>query len=154
MHQTDRHSLDLDMRHVVLAAALFAGACAASAPAPVSTPSSSENSFTQLDLDHQIAFMKTVVVPTMKPVFQQHDPQKFGNFGCVTCHGEDASLGDFEMPNNKLPKLDFSDLNRYDTRDLDWMQHDVRPTMARLLGLPEADAPKDGLACFTCHTGP
>ena len=143
------------MRHVVLTVALFSGSCAPHAPAEATTPpSSSETSFKELDLDHQIAFMKTIVVPAMKPVFQEHDPQKFSNFGCVTCHGEDARMGDFEMPNGNLPKLDFSDLSRFDPQDLDWMQREVRPTMAQLLDLPEADTPSQGLACFTCHTAP
>lgn len=131
---------------------LLAGSCRAPATTETTTPSSSsETSFAELDLDHQIAFMKTVVVPAMKPVFQKHDPQKFADFGCVTCHGEDANLGDFEMPNTKLPKLDFSDLSRYDSRELDWMQHQVKPTMARLLDMQEADTAAQGLACFTCH---
>jgi len=140
------------MRTVVLAATLLAGACG-SRPAPeTTTPSSSETSFAQLDLDHQIAFMKTVVVPAMKPVFQDHDAEKFREFGCTTCHGEGANVGDFDLPNGKLPKLDFSDLSRYQSRDLDWMQRQVKPTMARLLGIPEADDPKQGLSCLTCHT--
>jgi hypothetical protein len=140
------------MRHVVLASSLFAAACGGHSSHEATTPSSSRVPFAELDLDHQIEFMKTTVVPAMKPIFQQHDAHKFADFGCATCHGPDANAGDFEMPNDKLPKLDFSDLSQFQTADLDWMQRQVKPTMARLLDLREADDPKQGLACLTCHT--
>lgn len=98
--------------------------------------------------------MKAVVVPKMRPVFQNHDAKKFSNFGCPTCHGAGATTGDYEMPNTDLPKLDFSDLSKFQQVDLDWMQSEVKPTMARLLEMPESTRTRKGFGCLSCHTKP
>lgn len=103
--------------------------------------------------DHQRgAFMRFKVVPAMRPVFQNHDPKEFSKFGCETCHGKDARKRKFEMPNPQLPKLDFEDLSEFKQADLDWMEHEVKPRMARLLGVSEwsKDNPT-GFGCLNCH---
>jgi hypothetical protein len=131
----------------------------AGCPAPTTptaqapTPAAS-TTFEHLDLDHRIEFMKTVVLPKMKPIFQTHDAKKFSSFGCQTCHGAGANSGDYEMPNTDLPKLDFSDLGHFQQVDLDWMQNEVKPTMASLLGQPESTRTRKGFGCLSCHTKP
>jgi hypothetical protein len=108
--------------------------------------------FENLDHDQRIQFMKQVVVPTMKPLFQEHKPGQYGKFGCKTCHGDDADRGEFHMPSDKLPKLNFADMSKFQERDIDWMKNVVKPTMARLLKEPEhsQDNPK-GFGCLHCH---
>lgn len=109
--------------------------------------------FEKLDHDQQIQFMKEVVVPTMTPLFQQHDAKKFAEFGCKTCHGEGAEKGEFDMPNPKLPKLNFKDMSKFKKEDLEWMGKVIKPEMAKLLKEPEySDATPDGFGCVHCHT--
>src|SRR5690606_31717249 len=54
-------------------------------------------------------YMKDVVLPKMKQVLQQGDPEEFAEVNCATCHGSSAKSGVFEMPNPELPKLDPAD---------------------------------------------
>jgi cytochrome c len=44
-----------------------------------------------MTFDQKRAYMKTAVVPTMKPIFQAFDAKKFKKVDCVTCHGEDGA---------------------------------------------------------------
>ena len=133
------------------------GPTAPSAPAP---PSGGEAAatlpdlpFDKLDHDQRIAFMKQKVVPPMKPLFQNHDGKKYAEFGCRTCHGEQAKQGHFDMPNPNLPKLNFNDMSKFKKEDIEWMHNDVLPTMAKLLGQPmhSKDNP-NGFGCLGCHT--
>lgn len=109
--------------------------------------------FEQLDHDQKIQFMKEVVVPTMSPIFKKHDPGRYGKFGCVTCHGESADRGEYHMPNDALPKLNFADMSKFEAHDLEWMKNEVKPTMAQLL--KEAEHSEDnphGFGCLSCHS--
>lgn len=138
-----------------LFAIVIAGGCASpTATQPQTTVQPSSTSFEHMDLDHRIEFMKTVVLPKMKPIFQNHDAKKFASFDCTTCHGNGAASGDYEMPNSDLPKLDFSDLSKFQQAELDWMQNEVKPTMAGLLQMPESTRTRKGFGCLSCHTKP
>ena len=99
------------------------------------------------------AFMKAKVMPEMGTVFKAHDATKYANFSCKTCHGEQAKDGHFDMPNPKLPKLDFNDLSEFKKEDLEWMGKEVMPAMGKVLNLPlySKDNPK-GFGCLACHT--
>jgi mono/diheme cytochrome c family protein len=106
------------------------------------------------DLDHaqKIEFMKQKVLPAMESIFKNHDPQKFGEFGCQTCHGAQAAKGKFDMPSVDLPALDFEDLSKFKQEDLEWMAQRVKPAMAKLLSRPEL-VPENltGFGCQNCH---
>lgn len=52
-------------------------------------------------------WMAACVSPAMMATFQAHDPVRYANFGCATCHAT-ASTGDFAMPS--LAPLDWSDM--------------------------------------------
>jgi len=108
--------------------------------------------FDELDHDQRIQFMKQVVMPAMKPLFQAHDPGKFAKFGCKTCHGEAADRGEFHMPSDAIPKLDFADMSKFKPADIEWMKNEIKPTMARLLKQPEysPENPR-GFGCLECH---
>lgn len=109
--------------------------------------------FEQLDHDQQIQFMKEKVVPTMGPLFKEHDAEEFAEFGCKTCHGPGAEQGEFDMPAAHLPKLNFGDMSKFDPKTVEWMGKVVKPTMAKLLGEAEysPENPK-GFGCLQCHT--
>jgi len=96
--------------------------------------------------------MKQVVVPTMATLFQGHDPEKFADFGCKTCHSEAADRGHFHMPNDKLTKLKLADLSQFDQHDVDFMTNEVKPMMAKLLKEP-LHSPEEphGFGCLHCH---
>jgi cytochrome c553 len=143
---------------LLVAFALLAAACGSKAPTPT-TPAEGaavvlpDVAFDKLDHDQRIAFMKQKVMPVLKPLFVAHDPKDFADFGCATCHGEQAKEGHFDMPNAKLPKLNFKDMSKWKKEDLDWMHNEIEPAMAKVLGLPmySEQNPK-GFGCLGCHT--
>lgn len=146
----------------LLVATVIVLAACGSTPAATTTPKEAEGAatvalpdlpFDKLDRDQRVAFMKQKVVPQMKPIFQSHDSKDFSDFGCKTCHGDQAKQGHFDMPNPKLPKLNFKDMSKFDKDDIEWMQKQVEPTMARILDLPlySKENPK-GFSCLNCHT--
>ena len=138
-----------------------AAACGSKSPAPT-TPKPDEGSaavvlpdvpFDKLDHEQKIAFMKQNVMPAMKPLFQNHNPKDFAKFGCVTCHGEQAKDGHFDMPNPKLPKLNFADMSKFKKEDVEWMGKEIEPTMGKILNLPlYSKENPTGFGCLNCHT--
>lgn len=136
--------------------ALLIVGCGPKAPTGTAEPianSTGDTPFDALDQDQRIEFMKTVVVPTMKPLFTKHDSAKFRAFGCETCHGKGAGTGDYSMPNSELPKLNLADLTMFKKEDLEWMQQVVKPTMANLLKQAEYSPQNThGFGCLSCHT--
>ena len=146
---------------LLVAVVLFAAGCGAKSPGPAA-PTQAEPTasvalpdlpFDKLDHDQRIEFMKQKVIPAMKPVFQRHDPKGFADFGCQTCHGPEAKDGHFDMPNPRLPKLNFGDMSKFSKEDIEWMGKEVLPTMAQVLGEPvhSKENPK-GFGCLHCHT--
>jgi hypothetical protein len=152
------------MRFIAPFLVFAAAACGSAAPAASTTPKTDQPAaevtlpdvpFAQLDHAQQVAFMKQKVMPAMKPLFQNHNPKQFEKFGCSTCHGDQAHEGKFDMPNAKLPKLDFNDLSKFKKEDLEWMGKEIMPTMGQILNLPlhTKDNPT-GFGCLACHTQP
>ncbi len=113
------------------------------------------------ELDHQARaqHMSRHVVPAMGELFEGYDEERFGSFGCATCHGPDARERHFAMPSPSLPVL-------YPTGSIGqhravaefpegvrFMYSQVTPAMRQLLGAPEFDeATHEGFTCFACHT--
>lgn len=103
-------------------------------------------------------YMKDVVLPTMKTLFQAHDPKNFADFGCENCHGLEPQLRHFQMPNPELYAL-------YPTghpaqqqlvgrkREMaTFMFNTVVPAMQQLLGQePYNPQTHAGFSCFSCH---
>ena len=123
------------------------------AEAPAAPPS---KPFDELTQNEKLDVMKKVVVPTMKPLFQAQNAEKFKDFGCVTCHGPHAKSGKFDMPNPDLPKLDFSNelkVHKEKTPEmLTFMMEKVTPEMAKALNEPAYDpATQKGFGCGKCH---
>ncbi len=108
-------------------------------------------------------FMKDVVVPKMKPTFQEFDAKAFKEFNCATCHGKDPKAVKFKMPTpdiHPLPGTEAKFMAALKTEPTwpkwtEFMSKKVEPQMAALLGLPMFDPKKpspDAFGCNRCHT--
>ena len=107
--------------------------------------------------DQKKELMKTVVLPNMKPLFQELDPKEFADMKCVHCHGAGAKNDKFDMPNPKLPKLDpknnFEKHAKKKPDVLKFMMERVTPEMVKLLNVePYNPETQQGFGCFNCHT--
>jgi len=148
------------MKYCLALALIVAAACGSKSASSSTTPGGGEATvvlpdvpFEQLDHEQKIAFMKQKVVPAMAPLFQQHDPEEFKDFGCKTCHGEGAAKGEFHMPSDALPKLNFQDMSKFDKADIEWMSNVIKPEMAKLLQEPEYSPENpQGFGCMHCHS--
>src|SRR6185436_1058864 len=111
-------------------------------------------------------FMKAVVTPKMKAVFQTFDPKKFEKFNCATCHGKDAKEREVKMPN---PNADIHALpdspegfKALMAKKADWpkyakfMSETVEPVLfGQLLHVPIFNPAKpdpNAFGCGKCHT--
>lgn len=111
--------------------------------------------FDKLTHDEKVKFMKTKVMPEMKPAFQKFDAKEYANFGCKTCHGKDPQKTKYKMPNPELKPLDFAAIKagKEDPKYVEFMQKTVKPTMAKILDQPEmSETNPDGFGCLECHT--
>jgi hypothetical protein len=101
--------------------------------------------------EHQVAFMKTRVVPAMRPVFFGADASRYADFGCATCHGPE-----FKVPSDHLPRLTLKDGQITAFADkpavAKFMAESVVSKMASAMGMAPYD-PKTGkgFGCAGCH---
>lgn len=119
-----------------------------------SAVASSGFDFDKLSHDEQVKFMKTKVMPRMKPAFQKFDPKEYAHFTCKTCHGKDPKKSEYKMPNPELPKLDFAAIKagKANPHAIEFMSKTVKPEMAKLLNRPEmTETVHDGFGCLDCH---
>ena len=105
--------------------------------------------------EQRMDWMGLQVFPRMKGVFTEFDAERFSDFACQTCHGEDMEMIDFKMP-NKLYALSRKDTlksaREYDAKVTDFMLGMVLPKMAELLDMQPYDREtKSGFGCFGCH---
>jgi len=112
--------------------------------------------WSEQDRGERMEYMQSVVLPTMRDIFQAYDPQRYAEFSCQTCHGEDASAVNFAMPNAlfALPRDGtIAAAMAHDPEATAWMLDSVFPTMVSLLGEEKYNpqtAP-DGYRCIGCH---
>ena len=155
--------------------ALFlASACGAGNPSvsPTAVPGSSEGDasekvvgppdvkWAEMDPGQKGKFMKAVVLPQMKKLFVEFDSKEFAEFSCETCHGKSAKNRAFKMPSPEIHPLPsdeagFAKLMQEEPAFMKFMGEQVKPQMAKLLGLPEFDpkSPQPGaFGCSNCHT--
>lgn len=115
-----------------------------------------------LTYDQKKAYMKTAVVPVMKPIFKAFDAKKFPTVNCVTCHGSDGTDRKYKMPSNDIHPLPNSKegfeakLKAEPTwpKWTEFMSQKVEPAMGKLLGMPVFDPKKPvegALSCANCH---
>ena len=121
-----------------------------------------EKAWKDLTKEQKAKFMKSVVVPKMKPVFQAFDAKQFEKFNCSTCHGKGGKEREFKMPNPEIHALpdnpeEFMALMKKKPTWPKWakfMGEEVKPQMATLLGLPNFDPKKPvegAFSCGNCH---
>lgn len=160
------------MRTLALPFFLIVGtACGGSAPppdAPVTDAPLTEEKvvgppdvkWADLEPEQKGKYMKAVVMPRMKALFQEYDDKTFAEFTCATCHGKDAKDQGFKMPSADLfvlpsDEAGFAKLAEEKPGWLRFMGERVKPEMAKLLALPEFDPknPQPGtMGCYNCHT--
>lgn len=145
----------------ILACLVLLAACGSKSSAPTTTTAKQEPAqvvlpdvpFEKLEHEQRIEFMKQKVMPVMEPIFKNHDPKEYAEFGCVTCHGKQALEGHFDMPSTDTPKLNFKDMSKWKPEDLEWMSKEVKPAMAKLLSVAEYTPENPtGFGCQGCHT--
>jgi cytochrome c553 len=113
--------------------------------------------------DQRARYMKAVVTPKMRTVFQTFDGETFKKFGCATCHGKDAKDRKYKMPNPGIaalpatPEAFQAALKEKPTwpKWTKFMGEQVEPQMATLLGKPAFDPKKpdpSAFGCAGCHT--
>ena len=134
---------------------------AAAAPAAPATPGS-KIPWDDMTKVQRGKYMKTVVTPRMKSVFQAFDPVEFKNFNCATCHGKNAEKRKFQMPSSHVhhlpstPEAFQAVMAKEPTwpKWVEFMSKKVQPPMADMLGQPVFD-PKNpragGFGCMACH---
>lgn len=122
----------------------------------VVTGCADEPTWDQLDRAARLEYMTDVVLPTMRDIFQAHDPERHAGFSCATCHGDDLVAVDYAMPNALTPLPLDGTLAAAEARDPEttaFMLDEVFPAMAALLGREKYshDAAPDGFRCVGCH---
>lgn len=107
-----------------------------------------------MNQEQRFAFMQGTVMPEMQAMFQEHDAERFADFGCATCHGDNARDVGFEMPNGVAP-LDPSQVGAMFASEqpmAQFMTQRVWPRMAELLDeAPYDPETHEGFSCFNCH---
>ena len=108
-------------------------------------------------------YMKEVITPKMKVVFQDFDAKLFKTVNCATCHGKEFKARKFKMPNPDIHPLPstpeaFQAMMKKEPTWPKWtkfMAEKVEPTMASLLGMVPFDPKKPdptAFSCQACHT--
>ncbi|HJL16110.1 MAG TPA: hypothetical protein RMH99_10650 [Sandaracinaceae bacterium LLY-WYZ-13_1] len=88
--------------------------------------------------------------PVFRVLFEQHDPEEYGHFGCASCHGEDMEEREYAMPSPHLPPVPEPGSGAYQAMaDAEpevtaFMEEDVTPAMQTMLG-------NEGFTCNGCH---
>jgi hypothetical protein len=114
-----------------------------------------QSEFDKLSHDDKVKFMKTKVMPVMKPLFQKFDAKEYANFGCKTCHGKDPQKAKYKMPNPDLKPLDFAAIKagKEEPKMVEFMSKKVKPEMAKIFGVVEmSQTEPKGFGCLNCHT--
>ena len=105
----------------------------------------------------KLAYMKQTVMPAERAIFARFEPVRFAEMTCETCHGAGARDGSYRMPNPDLPHIvggkgGFLELIAKEPEVVRFMQQDVGPGTAKLLGYQEFDMAKHvGFSCYQCH---
>jgi hypothetical protein len=130
----------------VLALAACGGAQTATAPAPTGP-------FKTMTAEQKLQHMKTVIQPTMGPLFKAYNGAKFAEFGCATCHGNDKVDPHKALPRLTLSGDGFAKLTAKEPALVKFMSEQVTPAMAKAMNeKPYDPATHQGFGCGGCHT--
>ena len=148
-------------KSIVLCLALGLVACGGSKPkdsaskGPVSaveamgiTPPDSP--WVEMSVADKELYMIGKVNPIMKELFTGYDPDEFGDFDCVDCHGEEMREINFKMPAPSMYIVPPEGTPGYRgmlstfPEEVKFMQEVVTPSMGKLLGI-------ESFTCAGCH---
>ena len=120
---------------------LWFGACA--------TPTPQAPTWETMTRQQRLEWMGVEVFPKMKALFQEHDPVRYKDFSCDTCHGKNYQSVDYKMPHTIFPMSQTSVITDKDSDPklaaaAKFMNEKVLPEMRKLLGKPL-------MYCFNCH---
>jgi hypothetical protein len=108
--------------------------------------------WSQKNEEQRFGHMAAAVNPQMHAMFKKYDASYGESFNCKTCHGDDAELVDWKMPNENLYALPKENTVQssleYDTDVTNFMM-EVTPALKKLLNTGEG-APV-AVSCFSCH---
>jgi mono/diheme cytochrome c family protein len=142
---------------------------AAPAAAPTTTPTTTtapaggtKVAWADMSKGQKTKYMKTVVMPRMKEVFQAFDAKEFKTFNCVTCHGKNPEKRKFKMPGPDVrhlpgtPEAFQAMMAKEPTwpKWVEFMSKKVQPAMADLLQMKVFDHKNPqagGFSCQACH---
>lgn len=103
-------------------------------------------------------FMGAEVMPYMRDLFREYDAERYASFNCATCHGQNATERNFEMPNPDILPLHPSGtpeqraMVEAHPRMVRFMFNHVVPAMREMIGAEEYDAETgEGFSCYFCH---
>lgn len=102
-----------------------------------------------MDFDQRKEYMTQVVEPEMQAVFQEYDADKYAEFACATCHGDDGEDVDYEMPNGLHPlSFPLNPTSPEEEADIEFMEDEVIVDMAALVDQVPGT---NGFRCTACH---
>jgi hypothetical protein len=141
-------------RTAAVAAAVLC-ACGGAQQGPGGGGAGEEVPWPQKTRSQRMMYMREVVAPEMNKVFVAYDGERFKDFGCPTCHGENMQKVGFKMPND-LPALasegTLQKARAHNAKITDFMQQRVVPRMAELLhSKPGPESGSGAFDCFDCH---
>lgn len=116
-------------------------------------PEGARKTWAQMDKGERLTHMTDAVSPRLEAVFQAFDAQRFGDFGCHTCHGSGADDGSYAMPSPDLPHLReagyYKEHRKAQPEMIKFMWKEVEPNVAEAMGLTHGH--KGAINCETCH---
>lgn len=116
---------------------------------------SSELSWHDKTREQRMDWMGLEVFPKMRAAFVEYDAERFSDFKCQTCHGDDMEIVDFAMPGVSFALSGEDTLAQardYDAKMTEFMVNEVVPQVARLLDMKPYDPETNtGFGCFGCH---
>lgn len=112
--------------------------------------------FDDMSREDQEMYMVGTVLPISAESFRQYDAERFAQFECANCHGDDAAERNYEMPSRSLPPLAAPGTPQWqhmaEGPAYTFMNDVVLPETATLLGEERMDAAHpNGFSCFDCH---
>lgn len=137
---------------------LMAGCGGGAAEAPLTAQPEAPVPWDEMGAEARRAFMVDEVMPSMAPLFEGHDPERYAGFSCAGCHGETGPERGYAMPNPDLFTLyatgsqEQLDMVTNQRPMVNFMFQEVVPAMKELLGAADFDAETgEGFSCYFCH---
>jgi hypothetical protein len=106
--------------------------------------------------DDREMYMVGTILPISAESFRGYSAERFAQFECANCHGDDAAARNYEMPSRSLPPLAAPGTPGWQRMSegpaYTFMNDVVVPEMATMLGEDRYDAQHpNGFGCFDCH---